>query len=154
MVKKINWKDFEIKDLQPNLIPNGWDSFEPYGSGKNYVENWDFESDDLSEFRRWSTQISVKDNMLYIYETGDYGDANAGFSGILPKGIYKVRYKVKAPFGLREWQWRNTSVENTNIARPKSNEFVIYEREFEIVDETKPVRISFFPTNKNPNTLS
>lgn len=47
---KGSWKDFKIKDLKPNLIPNGWDSFEPYdgsevkitplGNGLTRIQTW------------------------------------------------------------------------------------------------------------------
>ena len=33
-VARIKWSDFELEPVKPNLIQNGWDDFEPYGSGK------------------------------------------------------------------------------------------------------------------------
>lgn len=90
-VQKINWEDFELSGNKENLISQGWDSFEPYGSGKNYVDNWDFTNDDMS---MWGNYSKNKDNTISV----DYG-WSCRQDITLPKGEYQVRVKHKLDSG-------------------------------------------------------
>lgn len=69
---KGSWKDFKIKDLKPNLIPDGWDSFEPYGNegeetraplevfDENYAQNELLNGDFRKGEHHWSLRREGK----------------------------------------------------------------------------------------------
>ena len=99
--REISWNDFELEGNKENLIKHGWDSFGPWGSGKNYVENWDFESDDLRGFIGSNAmEVSIVNNKL-IGEVGETGELSASAILIqnipnLPLGEYLFRAKLKS----------------------------------------------------------
>ena len=128
---KGSWKDFKIKDLKPNLIPNGWDSFEPYGSGKNYVENWNFESDDLSGWNSYYTNNSVVNNTLVAKFKREEAMGIKMLELTLDDEALKnqeviIRIKFKATLVTTLFNWENVSP-NINYVYRDIGKWVVVE---------------------------
>lgn len=107
-MKKINWRDFEIADLQPNLIPDGWDSFEPYGSGKNYLKNWDFSTEDAWLEHR--TKFSYVDGKVVIDFDDNWGGIRQVVGGEEEK-VFVLRARVRVTGSepaIMRFQWGGT----------------------------------------------
>ena len=116
--------DFSLQDLPneqgENLIPDGWNSFEHNGSGKNYVDNWDFSSDDRSEITNYGNDITIENGILKVETNRDVAGASIRYSDINYIGNVIVRLKINAPFGSRVAGSTGTSGERISI-KPNSN---------------------------------
>lgn len=140
-MKKINWKDFKIKDEQPNLIENGWDSFQPVGSGVSLFRQWNF--DKVIEFddAEWNGVYSKSilfNNVLRTTYTG----ATSYLSRFFPqrKSVemgkeYILRIKIKNPYwnvhlvfgSLAPLEYGEQGSPTQGYVMPKTDEYIVHE---------------------------
>ena len=119
-----------IKELRlvENLIPNGWDSFKPYGSGKNVIRNWNFINNNLEEFSAWNMSLSIRDKKLTIENEG-HVTANVRLPSTNDVGAYILRIKAKSSSGIFLRGYTGTNRKTLSIK--KSDEFEVSELELE-----------------------
>lgn len=121
-----SWSDFVLEPSLPNLIENGWDDFEPYGSGKNYVENWDFSEGE----KGWSNHISqskVVDSKVVIDFSKSWGGIRQQVT-CDPSKEYVLRAKVRVTSGEPadfRFQWDSRQTPLTTIEA--DNRWVVVE---------------------------
>lgn len=148
MSKQINWKDFEIKGLQPNLIPNGWDSFEPYGSGENYLKNWDFSTEDAWLEHR--TKFSYVDGKVVIDFDDNWGGIHQVVGGEEEK-VFVLRARVRVTGSepaIMRLQWGGTQSKLIDIS--PNGEWVTIEVE---MNGREPSRLYVYKARASTNIV-
>lgn len=146
------WYKLENEYKKPwgaNLITNGWDSFEPYGSGLNYVDNWDFSRNNTSEWTNYRTTTKIENNTLLVMSKGEQS-ASTSIRNIKFLGKVKIRLKLKSTNGIE----LNTAVmgykDRRRIFIEKSDEFEVIEFEDEIISTDN--RLYIYTNNKSGET--
>lgn len=105
------WYKLEDEYEKPwgaNLIPNGWDSFKPYGSGENYVKNWDFSTNE----KLWTgshLSAEIINGKLVMYNTTDKVNTMAYYTiGLdtdeLVDVIFRVKYRSTNGFNFDNFE--------------------------------------------------
>lgn len=138
-----SWDSFDIVGDTENLISDGWDSFSPYGSGKNYVDNWDFSSNDLTGWLGSYGENKIIDGQLVKVFDADHKAARLEYyTSILQQGEYKFRIKIKSEFRIHVRGWNNTDF--TSDVIEISDDFIVWETDFNVLEENTNTRFRFY----------